>query len=1270
MKPAYTRIASPLSALQPHYTVVVVGSGYGAGVAASRLARAGQSVAVLERGREIAPGDYPNDMATAAADLQANGMRGPLGPEDGLYEVHLNPDMLAVVGCGLGGTSLINANVALDMDPRLFKAQGWPAVFRADENRSVLQPYADRAREMLGVNPYPETHPPLNKMLALQKAAREMKAPFKRTPIAVNFSDCTNPVGVPQPACNNCGDCTSGCNVGAKNTTLMNYLPDARRHGAQVFTGARVTHVARDGERWRVHVQPVRLRGTADADWNPAPVSVTADVVVLGAGALGSTEILLRSKDRGLPLSDRLGSRFSGNGDVLAWGYDNAWNVTTTKGKDGQDQAEWHPIHGIGAGSNTLDASKMPGPCITGVIDLRGNPEVRRGLVVEEGVIPGALATMMGPALFFADALLGGELRYGTGQAQTRLEDAQLLGNAVQNDPGSLTALAYEGPVARTQTYLVMSVDEAAGTLRLVDDRVRIDWPGAGSSPVIARDNAVLQQVNDACEGLYVPNPLWQPAMGNKIVTVHPLGGCGMADHAQDGVVDSACRVFKGTTGIDVHDGLYVFDGSVMPGPVGVNPLLTICAVAERAVEQLCTDYGWTIDFRLQPRGPLPPPGPAPAPAPHGVAAHLKSWFSELGHEAEALFHRAVQGVEDDAIEGAKHLITELIAHHPEVLSPSFQFTEQMHGWVDLESLGGRGDGGQRMASDYAVAAAWGRARGNRMDFTLTIRTDDLVHFVADPSHAARITGTVTCPALSPEPMTVASGVFHLLPIDPDRVETWTMTYEMVLQRAGASRLRFAGHKVVHQTEGSSPWTDTTTLFVKVHDADAPSQPVVAMGQLTLDLEDLARQAMTIQLDPPSNLLGKLEAKFPMARAAISKAYAAKFAGLFGGVLFRAYGGLLADLSNFPATDPPPPSPRTAPAPRPAPMPAPLDHQPIRLKDGFSIRLTRYAGGRKGPVLLAPGFSVCASSFAADTVQANLVDALMAAGYDVWLLDYRASADSGSPVGSGHPYSIDDIALVDWPAAVEAVRRATGAPSVQVVAHCVGSMSLLMALLRGLEGVRSVIASQLTLHPVTTWLNEAKADLNLATVLDHMDDLHGQFDSVAPPPQHATMADHRIDVATWGVPVPDGEACKNPVCRRVFSFFGASYTHAQLNAATHSGMGRWFGPVSLSPFEQLTLIMKAGHVVDRHGDETYLQRPLAQAGLALPITFIAGARNQIFLPETSLRTQAWLKSINPGTRYERRVFDDYAHMDHFIGRRAAQDVFPYLVSELERYPAG
>ncbi|HJV70263.1 GMC family oxidoreductase N-terminal domain-containing protein, partial [Ideonella sp.] len=230
-------IASPLGQIKGHYTVVVVGSGYGAGVAASRMARAGVSVCVLERGREILPGAYPDTLAGVQAELQIDTAEGRIGDEQGLYNLHVNPDMLALVGAGLGGTSLINANVVLEMDKRLFLSADWPEPFRQDPD--LLAPYAERARAMLDPSPYPSEFPPLNKLGALQASAQAMRQPFYRPPIAVNFVDQKNPFGVVQPKCTLCGDCTSGCNVGAKNTTLMNYLPDAHAHGAELFTGAR-----------------------------------------------------------------------------------------------------------------------------------------------------------------------------------------------------------------------------------------------------------------------------------------------------------------------------------------------------------------------------------------------------------------------------------------------------------------------------------------------------------------------------------------------------------------------------------------------------------------------------------------------------------------------------------------------------------------------------------------------------------------------------------------------------------------------------------------------------------------------------------------------------------------------------------------------------------------------------------------------------------------------------------------------------------------------
>lgn len=1248
-------LSRPLGQMAAHYAVVVVGSGYGAGVAASRAARAGQPVCLLERGRELLPGQYPNDLASAQAEMQVSTARGTLGRPDGLYNVHLNPDVTAVVGCGLGGTSLINANVALEMDERLFALDAWPQAFRSDPQ--LLAPYAQRAREMLDPTPYPADWPPLNKLQALQVLAQAMKQPFSRPPIAVNLVDQTNRFGVAQPRCTLCGDCCSGCNVGAKNTTLMNYLPDAVAHGAHVFTQCRVSHLERDGERWRVH-----FMGTAGEGAAPQALSVTADIVMLGAGSLGSTEILLRSRDKGLPLSGRLGEHFSGNGDVLAFGYDNYWRNDAPAGQP----PAWANINGVGAGANTLAAADLPGPCITGLIDLRGHPDPAQGLVIEEGVIPGAMASLVAAGYFLAESQTGGFFQYGTDQAKQRLLDAQAVGLAVRSDPGSLGALAYSGATARSQTFLVMSVDEAAGRLRLQDDRLAIDWPGAGNSPVIARDNARLQEACRATQGVFVPNPVWTAPLGHQLVTVHPVGGCGMGDDAARGVVNDRCQVYAGSSGTALHPGLYVCDGAVLPGPAGVNPLLTISAVAERALALLAQERGWTIDWALGEAGPLPPPAPSPttAPLPAPDATH-EGLLERLGHGLhllsggiEGLLEEIARALEDGAIELGEKLLKALIAHDPTLLSPTFQFTETMQGWACV-TLPGTALAAADEDTDYALATAWGRADGQSMDFRLTIATDDLYTLVHDPAHAAGITGSVHCPALSPTPMAVTRGRFQLLPVDPRHVDTWTMTYDMQLAREGGTPLHFQGHKVLHQRTGSDPWTDVTTLFVQVHEVDA-AQPSgngarVAIGTLTLGLEDLAWQAASLQLAPQPGLVGDVLDRFPRVRNAIEKLYLAQFGGFFGQTLFRAYGGLLADLENFPAQDDAVRVRRALKAPTP-------EVHALALPGGFAARLTRYRGGALGPVVLAPGFSVTASSFAIDTVDENLVEFLCARGYDVWLFDYRASPDSGSPIAA---YDIDDIALHDWPAAVAFILQATGARDLQAIVHCVGSMSLLMALLRGMPGVRSVVSSQLTLHPVTDWLSYLKTDLDLPRLMESMGQFAGGFDIVSRN-QPPTDLDYEIDTVLWNVPVPEGEQCTNPVCKRIFSIFGPSYTHGQLDQATHVAMRELFGRIALQPFEQLALIMNAAQVVDAQGADTWLGAPGAVQRLALPISFVAGGQNRLFYPETSARTLAWLRAHNDPRLYTRRVFDRYAHMDLFVGRDAARDVFPVLLQELER----
>lgn len=228
------RLSSRIESIKPHYDVVIIGSGYGGSITASRLSRAGLKVCVLERGKERQPGEFPSTVLEAAEELQLDLPECHKGSRTGLFDIRVNREISVLVGCGLGGTSLINANVSFRPDMRIFEDPRWPAALRA-ENGERLSIGFELAEKMLGANPYPSDKPRPPKLVALQRSAEAMGKTFYSPPINVTFIEGYNYAGVRQRACTLCGDCASGCNHGAKNTVLMNYLPDARRHGAEIF---------------------------------------------------------------------------------------------------------------------------------------------------------------------------------------------------------------------------------------------------------------------------------------------------------------------------------------------------------------------------------------------------------------------------------------------------------------------------------------------------------------------------------------------------------------------------------------------------------------------------------------------------------------------------------------------------------------------------------------------------------------------------------------------------------------------------------------------------------------------------------------------------------------------------------------------------------------------------------------------------------------------------------------------------------------------------
>jgi cholesterol oxidase len=537
----------------------------------------------------------------------------------------------------------------------------------------------------------------------------------------------------------------------------------------------------------------------------------------------------------------------------------------------------------------------------------------------------------------------------------------------------------------------------------------------------------------------------------------------------------------------------------------------------------------------------------------------------------------------------------------------------------------------------------------------LVVSSSDIEATLKSDSHVFRVDGTVELPSLSVLPLEVSAGSFRIFSADSEQPHLRRMEYELHLHAVSGEDFFLFGEKLLRDDARFAIWTETTALRFWVYRGLNRSGTPLGGGFLRIRAADFIRQLQTMTITNAVHESDRLK-------------WIARFGRFFAGNLFRTYGPVFAEK---PLLD-------NAYRPRPrrklrAPLPEVHD---VVTQDCTTVRLTRYRAGSKGPVIIAPGFGVTAASYAIDTIETNLVEHLAERHYDVWLFDYRASP---TLVSARTEFSLDDIARQDWPSAIRHVREATNT-DVQVIAHCIGSMTLLMALLDGATGVRSVVCSQLALHAYGWWANQLAAGFDVATGLRRIGirtpDIH----------YHERLLDY-TDTLLRVAPVPEGEECESRTCRRIFSLFGPSYNHANLNQATHDAIAEMFGVTSITAFEHLSRIVRHGHAVDCRGGNSYICANRLNR-LALPILFLAGAENREFTPRSSEKTWELLASANdfesferlhsadsnamsPGSPkaplYERRVLEGYGHLDCFIGREAHRDVFPVINAFLARH---
>jgi cholesterol oxidase len=538
MTAADERMPTPAEAESPYYDWIVVGSGFGGSVAALRLAEKGYKVAVLERGRR----HRDEDFAASAWDLKRFLWAPALGLH-GIFRMSVFKDIFIASGSGVGGGSLVWANTMYRAKPAFFAHAQWPAT--ADWSQ-VLAPHYAIAERMLGMARVPHTS---DSQALLLEMARHFGAEetFTRTSCAVYFG--TPGVTVKDPyfggagpdrtGCLRCGACMVGCRTGAKNTLLKNYLWFAEKCGVEVIAEREVTAIrpagAEDGSDGYVieteHPGAWLRRGAR---------TFRAAGVVVAAGALGTNALLARCRLGGaLPrLSDRLGHLVRTNSESL---------LAVTLPDD--TLRPWNDV--------AISASFHPDP----------DTHIEFVTYGQHGDALSALTTLL------------------TGNGTRLTRPLKWLGTVARHPLQFIRTLWPLAWSRRTLILLVMqSLDNA---LRFHARRRRFGRGIALSTEQDeGRPNPTFIEVGDrAARWLArrtggVPQSMVIEALANIPATAHILGGAVIGRDASTGVVDEYCRVFN-------YRNLLVCDGSVVPANPGVNPSLTITAIAEHAMSHV-----------------------------------------------------------------------------------------------------------------------------------------------------------------------------------------------------------------------------------------------------------------------------------------------------------------------------------------------------------------------------------------------------------------------------------------------------------------------------------------------------------------------------------------------------------------------------------------------------------------------------------------------------------------------------------------------------------
>ena len=1311
------------------YDIVIVGSGYGGAIAASELAGLTKHglplrICVLERGNEYLSGMFPSDVSDLPKHIHVSGSSKPKNQhqQDGLFDLHTSTSLNTLVANGLGGGSLINAGVMIEAKPSVFDHR-WPKELQQQHPENLFSGYYESAKQRLeakdkqGDNTIERHHyhqqEPLQKHQALKRLSTKDKPEspplhFSSTPITVALTEKINNAGVKLQACNLCGDCATGCNQGAKNSLDTNLLVKAFQLGVEIYTGATVRdfHPINDSSAgWCINVAHTKKQLQKREG---LPTKINTKKIILAAGTLGTTEILMRSQSTSLTFSDHLGKRFSANGDMLSAIFDQKDIVNAI------------------ANENKAPNSRYVGPTITSMIDLRDKPP---HLLIQEITVPSPLHQI------FEDVT---STLNSVSNLTTMDTDTHTQGH-LYKDPQAVDSNA----IKHTAAYVVMGDDGAQGSLQWhkdnTNDAIQVHWPSLSNHNIFHKQITTLKELLTTSKigGTLLTNPMWQltsTPQKNKgpLLTVHPLGGCVMADNYSSGVVNHMGQVFDSKNNTTVHEGLVVLDGAIIPSALGANPALTIAAVSIRAIQRLIKAWGLTAVPPQITTLPLSINRPVyshtntgkaftTSPStnkPSTITPFINKSITPTRLEiTERLtgqvtltdtYQQPLDCTIDLTLRFNDFSIQDIVRNKQRRITvknnPSTSFSnppsnntpmsqlrifdrKTWHQLVQegvseneldqsallISPISGSLELLTREASTPAIRVAralwpWLRNRGLRelwqhMSQRLSTKRPSILK--ADRNFLSRYIKTIN------DIKSVISRAGEIRKFD----------YQLQLQRPqsgwpkqlsgfdpSASEIKISGLKRITYKSHANPLRQLQDIHLKTFPGLQPArqQPNKSPAFLRFDTRFLVQNKEPLlqivqQQNQPSALIDI---------AALSH--------LFLRIILNIH-----KLSFHSQNSPPiqeairlPDVTQGLPAPTITELKIDGISKAETLNVPTTIRLTHYSRkaspvgkhGNPPPIVMIHGHSASGTTYTHHSLKPSLAQYFWDKGRDVWIIDLRTSSGLASAL---HPWSFEDIAYSDIPVAINHICLSSQCEKVDVIAHCMGSSMLSMAILAtpniGDKYYQERIAlpnriNKAVLSQVGPRVVFSADNMFKAYILDYFRQAMPSTTYNAQRSSTASYTENVFDRLLSVLPYPEKERrLENPALpwvnrhysgsrRRLDGIYGQTFKLSNISKNTLKHIDDFFGPLNLKTISRVTQFAFHDQVTNKYGENDFVTNENLQKYWKFPTLSIHGSDNGVTDIATLNRMQKTM--IAAGCDYHTEILQGFGHQDSLIGKNS------------------